>query len=293
MKSKIVILTPVYNDWKNLNKLLKKINHIFRKDIKDNFDLVIVNDCSKEYYNCKKYKFKTIGKINLINLKKNVGSQRAIAIGVKYLSDTYKKRNLKTIIMDSDGQDNPRIISKMISISKNKPRHSIVINRGQRKEQFWFRFFYEVYCFVIKIFYFKKIRFGHFSLLNFNHLKKISKKAELWSAYPPTLSKNINQLIHLTVNREKRYSGNSKMNFFGLLKHAFRVFSALKLKILISSSIYFFLFFVIIFKDNKLLLFLLTFGLITFNLINFLISINNKSNFSKNYKKAKIKIYKI
>ena len=34
MKPKILILTPVYNDWENLIKLLNKINKIFIKEIK-------------------------------------------------------------------------------------------------------------------------------------------------------------------------------------------------------------------------------------------------------------------
>ena len=34
MKAKIIILTPVYNDWKNLTKLLAQIDVIFKKDIK-------------------------------------------------------------------------------------------------------------------------------------------------------------------------------------------------------------------------------------------------------------------
>ena len=32
MKAKILILTPVYNDWENLNKLLVKINKIFQNE---------------------------------------------------------------------------------------------------------------------------------------------------------------------------------------------------------------------------------------------------------------------
>ena len=53
MKSKIIILTPVYNDWKNLEKLLKKINKIFEKNLKKVFELIIVNDRSKENFNSK------------------------------------------------------------------------------------------------------------------------------------------------------------------------------------------------------------------------------------------------
>ena len=54
MKAKIVILTPVYNDWKNLTKLLTKINNIFKYQIKKKFDLIVVNDCSSKDFSCKK-----------------------------------------------------------------------------------------------------------------------------------------------------------------------------------------------------------------------------------------------
>ena len=49
MKAKIIILTPVFNDWKNLTKLLAKINIIFKKELRQRFDLVIVNDCSTKF----------------------------------------------------------------------------------------------------------------------------------------------------------------------------------------------------------------------------------------------------
>ena len=34
MKAKLIILTPVFNDWKNLDKLLTKINKLFHYKIK-------------------------------------------------------------------------------------------------------------------------------------------------------------------------------------------------------------------------------------------------------------------
>ena len=86
MKAKIIILTPVYNDWKNLSRLLKKINKVFETQLKTKFELVIINDCSTQKYDPKKYRFKMASKISVISLYKNVGSQRAIAIGIKYLN---------------------------------------------------------------------------------------------------------------------------------------------------------------------------------------------------------------
>ena len=45
MKEKIILLTPVYNDWKSLAKLLVKINKVFDKKLKSKFELLIINDC--------------------------------------------------------------------------------------------------------------------------------------------------------------------------------------------------------------------------------------------------------
>ena len=144
MKAKIIILTPVYNDWKNLSKLLAKINNIFKDKIKKDFDLIVVNDCSTENFNCKKLKLKKINKLTLISLFRNIGSQRAIAIGLRYINNVYKK-DYRTIIIDSDGQDNPEGIIKMLDKNKKNPEFSVVVERGQRKEPFWFKFFYSNY----------------------------------------------------------------------------------------------------------------------------------------------------
>ena len=112
VKAKIIILTPVYNDWKNLNILLKKIVNIFKK-LKKTFELIIINDCSTSKIIIKKINKKILKKISIINLKENQGSQRAIAIGLRYINN-YEKNTNRVIIMDSDGQDNPEAIPELI-----------------------------------------------------------------------------------------------------------------------------------------------------------------------------------
>ena len=290
MKAKILILTPVYNDWENLNKLLLKINKIFQNEVKTKFELIVVNDHSSKNYNFKKFKMRMVEKVTILNLFKNEGSQRAIGIGIKYINKNYKNK-FKTIIIDSDGQDNPKIISKMLELSMKSPKYSLVIDRGQRKEPLWFKFFYEFYCILIQFFCAKKIRFGNYSLLISKHLKKISLQQELWSAFPPTVLKTIDKLIHLTLDRDKRYSGESKMNFFGLIIHALKVFSALRYSVLIFSTIYLILFYFLFYESKNLIFFSLMLGLLIFNIINFLISFNNKENFLNAFDKIKIKTF--
>ena len=230
MKPKFIILTPVYNDWVNLNKLLIKINNIFLTKIKQKIDLIVIDDFSSQKSLLKKSKFKSIKNLKILRNSKNLGSQRSIAIGLKYIKKFYSN-NYQIIIIDSDGQDNPTGILKLINKHKDT-NNSIVAKRGQRKEDLWFKIFYEIYCILTFLMSFKKIRFGNFSLLKFNDLKKILNDGNLWNAFPPSLALNLNEMSSITIDREKRYSGNSKINFFGLVYHALRVFSVLRLEIL-------------------------------------------------------------
>ncbi len=288
MKAKIIILTPVYNDWKNLSKLLAKINNIFKDKIKKDFDLIVVNDCSTENFNCKKLKLKKINKLTLISLFRNIGSQRAIAIGLRYINNVYKK-DYRTIIIDSDGQDNPEGIIKMLDKNKKNPKFSVVVERGQRKEPFWFKFFYETYCVLINLFTAKKIRFGNYSLLNPEHIRKIVYNSDLWNAFPSTIANNIKKISHVTMDREKRFTGISKVNFLGLVFHAMRVFSVLRYRIIISSILYFFLSYIFLYNNKFEILFYFTFMFIfLFNILNFIIALSNRNDFNFFFKKVKI-----
>ena len=286
MKAKLIILTPVYNDWKNLDKLFSKINKLFLNKIKQKFDLIIVDDASSEKKNFSKSKFNKIKNIIILENKTNLGSQRSIAIGMRYIKNKYKK-NYNLIVIDSDGQDNPLGIIELIE-KFNKTNYCVVARRGQRKESIWFKFFYEIYCFLIFLLSFKKIRFGNFSLLSFKDINKILKDKNLWNAFPPTLSLNLDKISFITIDRDKRYSGISKMNFFGLANHALRVFSVLRTRIFYS-SIFYSIFVFLILKNNFLIIYaFFLFSLIFLNISNFSLYVLNKNNFEQRYEEITI-----
>lgn len=287
MKTKFVILTPVYNDWKNLDKLLIKINKIFLNEIKQKFDLIVIDDHSSEKSSLRKSKFTSIKNLKVLRNQRNLGSQRSIAIGIKYLKKYYKG-NTNIIVIDSDGQDNPTGIKNLIK-KFDQNNTCVVAERGQRKESLWFKFFYEIYCLVILIFAFKRIRYGNFSLLKLNSLKDILKDHNIWSAFPPSISLNLNKISSITLDRDKRYSGNSKMNFFGLFYHALRVFAVLRKRIFISSTAYFTILYLFFYKINTTLVLLVLFFLCILNISNFILCFNNEKKFKKNF--SKIKIY--
>ena len=81
---KFSFLIPVFNDWNSLNILLKQIDQEILS-FKDRFDVIILNDNSTIKHSIKNQNFKKINSIKILNLKKNLGSQRALAVGLKYL----------------------------------------------------------------------------------------------------------------------------------------------------------------------------------------------------------------
>lgn len=277
-KSNFIILLPVYNDWYNLNILLKKIKkiHSARTKIK----ILIVNDCST--INNYKLKFKKLFKIEVLNLSKNVGSQRAIAIGLNYIHKKYLQSYNFTIIMDSDGQDNPKILPKMINYFDQKKDEILVVQRINRKENRLFKILYGIYKLTFTIFTWKIIKFGNFSLINNKFLFKIVNTKDLWAAYPSTIIQKFSKIKKINLDRDKRYKGNTKMNILKLLDHSLRVFIVFKKKIFFVSAIYCLLLSCLI--PNQIINFFLL-----FLIINTTIILRWLINF-QNFKKAKTEI---
>ena len=88
----LLFLIPVYNDWKSLDLLLKKIDLELKK--KNYFsEILIINDAStiKKRINIKN--LFNIKNIFILNTKKNLGSQKCIHLGLKHINQ-FKKHGL-------------------------------------------------------------------------------------------------------------------------------------------------------------------------------------------------------
>ena len=167
--SNFIILTPTFNDWRSLSKLLLEIDKNIR-GIKGNFRVLIINDASTLEPKLDLRSIKHLRKIHIITLKKNLGSQKSICVGLKYL----KKKKTKAIItiIDSDGEDDPKHIKKLINLSQKNPNSIISANRLGRKENIFFKLFYKLHLFITFLFTGKYIDFGNYCSFNSLNLKK-------------------------------------------------------------------------------------------------------------------------
>ena len=278
MKSFTIIL-PVFNDWKSLKVLLHQIETLFFKK-KYFIDILLINDSSTKINQYKLNQRKIFKNIRIINLKKNIGSQKAIATAIKYIDKNKKKFNSKFIIMDSDGEDDPnKIVDILYLLKKNKSIKIITLNRSIRKESLFFSVLYELHLFITFLFTFNYIRFGNFTFINSKIVNKISKKKDLWLAYAATLNKFFKNKQKITAPRKKRISGTSKMSYVNLLEHSVKTQSVYKKNIFFSYIIYsiFIIIFFLLFSLSINLVFFFIFILIFhITIINFITKKNNK-----------------
>jgi hypothetical protein len=215
---KIYCLTPVYNDWESFLVLL---NHIEKIQSENSttflFSIIAVNDGSSE--ECLPEIKNASLPTTIINLKINIGHQRAIAVGLQYIYNEVSDHDF-VVVMDSDGEDRPEDIIKLIQKSeKEKTSKIIFAQRNKRQESLLFKTGYFFYKYLFYFLTGQKISFGNFSLIPKKLLGKVVHQNNIWNHYSGGIIQSRIPFDKILLDRGKRFSGVSKMNFNSLIIH--------------------------------------------------------------------------
>ena len=157
----------------------------------------------------------------VIQLKRNVGHQRAIAIGINYVADHFPDMPC-TVVMDSDGEDTPQSIKMLVEPMQSPKVDVVVAQRKSRIETIRFKTFYVIYKMLFQFLTGRKISFGNFMALKPSALKRLAAMQELWMHVASCVLTSKLRVQTLPIDRGPRYAGKSKMNFVGLALHGFR-----------------------------------------------------------------------
>ena len=167
---KIIILIPLFNDWKSVSRLLNKID-LQVNNWNSEISILIVNDASTEKRSGLEFNFKKIKLVKILNMKKNTVHQRCIAAGLKYIC---KNEDFdRVIVMDADGEDRPEELNDFFNKAQENPNMTITGNRFKRSEGIIFKFLYEAHKLLTLIFTGKLIKFGNFSSLPKIHVEQL------------------------------------------------------------------------------------------------------------------------
>ena len=247
---KFIILIPLYNDWKSVSVLLKKID-LQISDWDAEVSIIIVNDASTEERSGLDSNFKKIKSVKILNMKENRVHQRCIAAGLKYICE--KEDFDRVIIMDADGEDRPEELNDFFKKAQENSSMTITGNRYKRSEGFVFRVLYEIHKLLTLVFAGKLIKFGNFSCLPKDHVKQLIQKPYLWNSYSSSVVRAINDRTFIPSIRGLRYVLPSQMNFTALVFHSLAIISVFRNVVIIRSIAFFLVYLFLIFNNISIL----------------------------------------
>lgn len=219
-QKKIAIVLPCYNESETIINFLQEINYVLATQSYSFLVVVVDDDSSDDTQKLLNQFNEFTDKIEFVvlSLPYNMGHQTAIHQGLIYT----KKRNVDhVIIMDADGQDDPKDIRNLLSFI-HSDYQIIHVVRGRRQEGYLFKILYWFYKCTFKLIVGKSMNFGNYCMISSKVLNVIASTNFIhFAAY---LSKQKLKSTSILSDRRRRLHGTSKMNLNGLIHHAFKSF---------------------------------------------------------------------
>jgi polyisoprenyl-phosphate glycosyltransferase len=211
--NKVLIIVPVFNEARNLQLLIKQLDAVLRDRLSDT-SLLIVDDGSLPLAHPDPAAALSG---QMIRLKRNVGHQRAIALGLAYAVEN--RLADVVVVMDADGEDKPDDVPRLLLQVEGDASLVAVGHRTKRSEDLTFRTFYQLYRLVFLILTGRRIDFGNFVAMSLDAARRLANMSELWLSLPATLLRSHLPLHLVSTERGRRYYGTSHMNFVSLVIH--------------------------------------------------------------------------
>ncbi len=213
MQAATTVVTPCYNDWKSLAALLPALEAALPEGP---LELLIVNDNpfgpASQPLTSERFQ-----RIRVLTLTRNLGHQRAIAMGLTFLAG---EEPATVLVMDADGEDRPEDAARLLEAAREHGSDVLVFaQRTRRSESLLFRLGYFFYRNLYGMLTGNSIRMGNFSVIPGPLLAKIAALPEIWTHYAAGIQRTGVPYIHIPTRRGKRLDGVSNMNTTALVTH--------------------------------------------------------------------------
>jgi glycosyltransferase involved in cell wall biosynthesis len=223
----VVILIPLFNDWETFAKLVVKIDDVLTSAGRE-ADILIVDDASVVDPD-PQHRFgpyRAVRRIDVLRLRRNLGHQRAIALGLAYIHGRRAPAYGAVVVMDGDGEDAPEDVPRLLERLEAEGGRAIVFaERTRRSESLVFRFFYFVYRQLHFVLTSVRVRVGNFSAIPRRRLESLVAVSELWNHYAAAAFHSRQPYCTVPTQRARRLGGRSSMNFVALVTHGLSAMS--------------------------------------------------------------------
>lgn len=221
----IVILIPLYNDWSACQLLLKALDEALAGKVEE-ARVVLVDDGSSQPIpvGFPEGSFGVLRRVDVLELRRNLGHQRAIAIGLSYLWQHVPCETI--VLMDSDGEDDPTDVPRLLEKYEAEGRRKIIFAERTRRSESWsFVLFYSLYKALHRVLVGMGVRVGNFSVIPRGRLESLIVVSELWNHYAAAVVKSRQPFDTVPTRRADRLEGRSRMDFVRLVAHGLSAIS--------------------------------------------------------------------
>jgi glycosyltransferase involved in cell wall biosynthesis len=215
----------VLNDWASLARLVQDLDRACADQGLD-VGVLAIDDGSTEPCDVLRPQLRDlqhIRRVQVLHLVRNVGHQRAIALGLAYARE-HCPGNL-VIVMDADGEDQPADVARLVQAHRAKPGHIVFARRARRTEGMLFRLGYCTYKLLFRMLTGRSIAFGNFCLVPAPLLRRIVLLPEIWNHFPAGVLRAGLPWDTIPCDRGRRYADRSKMNLVSLVVHGLNAMS--------------------------------------------------------------------
>jgi hypothetical protein len=213
----LIVVTPVYEDVEASSRLFKELVQEFKLKVY----VVAVDDGSvKQPLFIASLEQAGVQGV-VLKLRRNVGHQRAIAIGLGYASE-HIQPGQQIVVMDSDGEDLPSTIHALLKNLESEDVDVVVAQRKSRVETWRFKAFYQIYKRFFSLMTGRAISFGNFMAMKPHAVQRLVVMQELSIHVAGAVLASKLRAATCSLDRGPRYAGQSKMNFVGLVLHGFK-----------------------------------------------------------------------
>lgn len=213
----ILVVTPVYNDWQSLKILAESLEQVAAR-FELHIRILAVDDGSTLPPPAQ-----LPPSLKLIRLARNLGHQRAIAVGLSIAQAM--RTNLPVVVMDCDGEDRPEDIPLLLAEFDAHPGQIIFAQRAKRSEGGLFRIFYAFFKWLFLLLTGHKINFGNFCVIPPASLRRIVYMQEIWNHFAAGVMRSGLPWRTAPTARGHRYAGRSHMNLVALVLHGLSAIS--------------------------------------------------------------------
>jgi hypothetical protein len=216
-QQRLTVLVTVFNDWAAFEMLLAELA---AQKLPANIvvDVLAVDDASRENHDRKRTVLASSPlPLTILTLSRNVGNQRAIAIGLSHI--VTKTTCDFLIVMDGDGEDRPSDVPTLVKALIDNPNAIVTAQRHRRSEVFMYKLSYIFFKTLFQTLTGTIMNFGNFSALSFDAAEQLCSMHELLLSYPATILASRIPICRVPIDRGSRYMGRSGITYLGLAVH--------------------------------------------------------------------------